>query len=270
MEHYKALVSNQLFSVDLFIVLGYNWNIMLLEELTTDDVKQYLQEKSSIILPVGSTEQHGPANPLGTDFMAANHIAQKACAQTNTICAPVIPIGLSEHHAKFSGTIWLSARLYVELMKEYALSLAFHGFDHFIFLNGHGGNTAALKEVAESLYFKHKLLAVVINWWQFLDEEELKEIFPVGTFGHAEAVETSINLALNPPLVKMESISTIKAPEKWGKFLQGISLPAYTNEFAADGVTGSLEGISGEAGSKVLETVIPKLVEFIEEFQNID
>lgn len=243
---------------------------MLLEELTTEDVRDYLQEKSLIIIPVGSTEQHGPANPLGTDFMAASYIAQKACAKTKTICAPVIPIGLAEHHAKFPGTIWLSPRLFVALFKEYALSLASHGFDHFIFLNGHGGNTAALKEVAQSLYFNHQLQAVVIDWWRFLTEKFLEEIFPVGTFGHAEAVETSVNLALNPELVKMESISAIQAPKKLGKFLQGIPLPAYMNEFAADGVAGSLEGISAEAGSQVLEEVIPKLTEFIEKFQKID
>lgn len=240
---------------------------MQLEEMTTTDVKEHLTKDTLVIIPVGSTEQHGPQNPLGTDYLLATYVARKACEKAGAICGPPIPIGISEHHSRFVGTLWFSSRLFVDLLLEYALNLAHHGFDHIIFINGHGGNVSALKEVVSTLYFKHKLKAVTINWYDLFDKDHAATLFPNMKLFHAEAVETSANLAAHPHLVHMDKIDDIKPVEEWGRKVADVEVPAYTHEFAPDGVVGSLDDISKESGYAILEGSITKFVDFILAFR---
>jgi creatinine amidohydrolase len=241
---------------------------MLLEEMTTKAVEDHLKRDTLVVIPVGSTEQHGPANPLGTDFMIAQYVARAACERSNAVCAPTIPIGVSEHHGRFKGTAWISTRLLVELMTEYTLSLATHGFDHFVYVNGHGGNSGALTEVSNDLYFHHDLKAVLVNWWTVVEVEYIKELFPNSNVAHAEAVETSMGLAIHEHLIKMNTVPGIRPSEGWGRQLLGVQLPSYTDDFAQDGVAGSVADISKEAGMELLESVISNVAAFVEAFRD--
>jgi creatinine amidohydrolase len=240
---------------------------MLLEEMTSREVENHLKRDTLIVIPVGSTEQHGPANPLGTDFMIAQSVARAACERSNAICAPTIPVGVSEHHSRFKGTAWISTRLLVELMMEYTLNLSTHGFDHFVYVNGHGGNISALTEVSNDLHFHHDLKAVLVNWWTVIEPDRIKELFPNSNVAHAEAVETSMGLAIHERLIKMETVSGIRPAEKWGRVLFGVQLPSYTDEFAQDGVAGNMDDISKGSGEKLLRLVVSKVAEFIEAYR---
>ena len=241
---------------------------MLLEEMTTVDVKKHLTKDTLVVIPIGSTEQHGPANPLGTDFMIAQYVARKGCEEADAICAPTMPIAVSQHHSRFPGTVWFSPRLVVEMMTEYSLNLASHGFDHIIFLNGHGGNTSALQEVANKLYYEHKLKAVTVNWWDIADAQTVKELFPNHVIAHAEAVETSVGLAVHEHLIKLDALENVEPAKKWGREVGGVSIPSYTDDFSKSGVVGNLEGISKASGEKILEQIIANLVKFIEEYHS--
>lgn len=240
---------------------------MQLEEMSTTDVKEHLTKDTLVVIPVGSTEQHGPQNPLGTDYLLATYVARKACEKADAICGPPIPVGISEHHSGFAGTLWFSFRVFVDLLLEYALNLTHHGFNHVIFLNGHGGNVSALKEVVSTLYFKHKLKAATVNWYDLFDKELAAKLFPNMKLNHAGAVETSSNLAVNPHLVHLDRVADIKPAAEWGKKVADVDVPAYTHEFAPDGVVGSLEDISGESGCTLLDSSIDKFVEFIQTFR---
>jgi creatinine amidohydrolase len=240
---------------------------MQLEEMTTTDVKEHLTKDTLVVIPVGSTEQHGPQNPLGTDYLLATHVARKACKEAGAICAPPIPVGISEHHSGFAGTLWVSSRLFVDLLLEYALCLVHYGFNHIIFLNGHGGNVSALKEVVSILYFKYKLKAATVNWYDLFDKDLATTLFPNMKLNHAEAVETSANLAVHPHLVHLDRLSDVTPAAEWGRKVADIDIPAYTHEFASDGVVGSLENISGDSGRKLLDSSIAKFVEFIQAFR---
>ena len=240
---------------------------MLLEEMSTTDVRDHLQKDTLVVIPIGSTEQHGPANPLGTDFLIAQNVARRACEMANAICAPTMPIAISEHHSRFPGTLWFTPRLVVEMMKEYSLNLASHGFDHIIFLNGHGGNIAALQEVTNYLYYQHQMNSVSVNWWDLADMDRVKELFPNHAFAHAEAVETSIGLAIHEHLIKLERLENVESAEEWGRKIHGISIPSYTDDFSKDGVVGSLDNISKESGKEIIVQVIEKFAEFIADFR---
>jgi creatinine amidohydrolase len=240
---------------------------MLLEEMSTTDVGEHLQKDTLVVIPIGSTEQHGPANPLGTDFLIAQNVARRACEMANAICAPTMPIAVSEHHSRFPGTVWFSPRLVVEMMKEYSLSLASHGFDQIIFLNGHGGNIASLQEVANYLYYKHGKKSASANWWDFVNMDRVKELFPNHAFAHAEAVETSVGLAVHEHLIKLERLENIEPADEWGRKIHGVSIPSYTDDFSKDGVVGNLDDISKESGKELLVQAIEKFAEFIAEFR---
>jgi creatinine amidohydrolase len=241
---------------------------MLLEEMTTVDVKKHLAKDTLVVIPIGSTEQHGPANPLGTDFMIAQYVARKGCDVTNAICAPTMPIAVSQHHSRFPGTVWFSPRLVVEMMTEYSLNLASHGFDHIIFLNGHGGNTSALQEVANKLYYEHNLKTVTVNWWDIADTDAVKEMFPNHVIAHAEAVETSVGLAVHEHLIKLDTLENVEPAKKWGREVGGVSIPSYTDDFSKSGIVGNLEGISKASGKKILEQIIANLAKFIEAYRS--
>jgi creatinine amidohydrolase len=240
---------------------------MQLEEMSTTDVKEHLMKDTLVVIPVGSTEQHGPQNPLGTDYLLATYVARKACEEADAICGPPIPIGVSEHHSGFKGTLWFSPRLFVSLLLEYALNLVHHGFNHIVFFNGHGGNVSALNEVVSTLYFKYKSKAATINWYDLFDKDLAAKLFPNMKLNHAEAVETSTNLAVHPHLVHLDRVLDIKPAAEWGRKIADVNVPSYTHEFAPDGVVGSLDDISGESGHVLLDSSASKFAEFIQAFR---
>ncbi|MGC9780076.1 MAG: creatininase family protein [Candidatus Heimdallarchaeota archaeon] len=242
---------------------------MLLENMTSNEVKEYLKKDNVIIIPVGATEQHGPANPLGTDFFTAQYLAREASKKAKIICAPTIPIGISEHHKQFAGSLWVRPEVYMELMRQYIHSVLHHGFIKIIIINGHGGNSAYLKQIAQEIFYDKNIRIATPDALEFFDIKLVSELFPGFSFKHAEAIETSINLAINPSLVKEEKLSKIaKPPVVWGFYLNNISLPAHLTEFAPDGIVGSLKNISKDSGKKILEVAIANLIKFIEDFRN--
>jgi len=77
---------------------------VLLCEMSWTEAKEYFARNDIVIFPVGSTEQHGPQNPLGTDFMIAKAIAEETAKRTRVLCLPAVPFGVSPHHKQFWGT----------------------------------------------------------------------------------------------------------------------------------------------------------------------
>jgi creatinine amidohydrolase len=119
-----------------------------LQDLTWEEVAEYLAEKDLILLPIGSTEQHGPAGPLGVDTYAAIAIAEDAAAEAEVLSAPPLWFGDSPHHLDFPGTISLRPETLTALVKDVVHSLARGGFRKFIVLNGHKGTNLAALTVA--------------------------------------------------------------------------------------------------------------------------
>lgn len=124
-----------------------------LQELTWEDVAEYLKEDDIIIFPVGSTEQHGPAGPLGVDSYAAIALAEDAATQAGVLVAPPLWFGDSPHHLDFPGTISLRAETLRAVTQDVIRSLARNGFKKFIVINGHkGANLPALKIACRELH----------------------------------------------------------------------------------------------------------------------
>lgn len=178
-----------------------------LQELTWEEVASYLKDNDTIICPVGSTEQHGPAGPLGLDSYAAIALAEDAARETGVLVTPPLWFGDSPHHLEFPGTISLSTETLVSIMKDIIRSLARNGFRKFIVINGHkGANLPALKTACRALHqdeLPHVILALVDPMYLAKGIAHIKERLE----HHAGELEVSHVWYKYPSLIKKEKLT---------------------------------------------------------------
>jgi len=155
------------------------------------------------ILPVGTLEAHGPHLPLGTDTIIPYELAKVLANKLNALILPPIPYGVVTSLLGYPGSITISKETLEAMVYEIITSFSRHGVDTFIILNGHGGNNAALENVARRLWVERKLKMILIHWWIFASDltlEVLKE-----PAGHAGIDETAAIIATHPNLVDKEA-----------------------------------------------------------------
>jgi len=119
---------------------------------TWPEVADYLKHCKGIILPIGSTEQHGPTGAIGTDALTAEAVALEVGCRTGVLVAPTQAFGMAEHHLAFPGTMSLQPATLIALIHDLVLSLAGHGFERIFLINGHGGNIATAKAAFMQAY----------------------------------------------------------------------------------------------------------------------
>lgn len=178
----------------------------LLAEIGWPDVAAYLESDDRIILPVGSTEQHGRHLPLGTDAMLPTALAYRLAERTGVLVAPTLPYGMSLHHLGFPGSLSLRPETLAHVLEDILRSLDRHGFRRVFLLNGHGGNVASIRVALANVMGDLADLAVKLrHWWhEPAVDELLKEA--IGELGgsHASVGETAPVMALYSDLVRLE------------------------------------------------------------------
>ena len=175
---------------------------MQLQLKTWQFVEDYLKTKTGIIIPIGSTEQHGPTGLIGTDALTAEMIGRGAGEKVGALVAPTISVGMAQHHLAFPGSVTLKPTTLIAVVRDTVMSLARHGFTRFFFINGHGGNiatvTAAFSEIyaersMEKLSNQPSLKCALRNWWDGAGIRQLqKELYPSGEGSHATASEVAL------------------------------------------------------------------------------
>ncbi|KAB1186695.1 MULTISPECIES: creatininase family protein [Haloferax] len=215
------------------------------------------------VLPVGSTEQHGPHAPLGTDFFNAESIAEAGVEAFDgeAVVAPTIPVGIAEEHRTFDGTLWVSPDTFRAYVRETIESLAFHGFDRVVVVNGHGGNVEALAEVCRRLSRTGDAYAVAFTWFNAVGEHS-------SDMGHGGPLETALLRHTHPELVHEDRIDEARegAADRWGEWVSGVNLAHDSDEFSENGVVGDpadgdaargeeLESLAADALASLLTAV---------------
>lgn len=179
---------------------------VFLGEMTSPQVEAFLAEHDTVIVPTGSTEQHGPHGPLITDAAIATEVARRAAPRLEALVAPTINYGLSYPHTGFTGLVQVRIPTFMALIEDLAASLASIGFRRIVFLNGHYDNTYAIAyacaNVAERLPAGAR--AFPINYWDGMTPDEAAEFFGASTGLHANRGETSAMLVIAPDSVDME------------------------------------------------------------------
>ncbi|MGD8565037.1 MAG: creatininase family protein [Candidatus Bathyarchaeota archaeon] len=232
----------------------------MLNKMSWTEAKAYFTRKNIVIVPVGSNEQHGPQNPLGTDHLIAEAIALETAKRTRILCMPFVPYGVSAHHKQFYGTISVSPKNFRRYVKDVCLSLNYYGVHKIVVVNGHGGNRAALLELGRDLRRKDVFLSV-FQWWEAANKV-LPDLFTSDEQGHAAAEETSVNLALHPEYVNVDR-AVNEQPSKLKVKVEGVSLPMDTVDYTSSGVFGDSKEASAEKGRLVFEAVVKKLVQHV-------
>lgn len=234
---------------------------MELSRMSWAQAREAIQKAGVALLPVGSTEQHGPHLPLGTDWMTAQEIARRASKKGGWLVLPTIPVGVSEHHRQFWGTLWVPPEILRDYVMAVARSLAFHGLRKLVLVNGHGGNTAALEEAARKLRLE-RIYTFVYVWWRAIPEIIAQVVETGGS--HAAEMETAVVLAIAPELVRPENYgeASVQGAPEWGKKIEGIEVGFDTVDFSASGATGDPSRATVEKGEKILQAAAEKLDAF--------
>ncbi|ERG91140.1 MAG: uncharacterized protein, putative amidase [Haloquadratum walsbyi J07HQW1] len=172
---------------------------MHVAEQTWPELDSYVTEESLAVVPLGSTEQHGPHLPLATDHLIAEAFAHEATDRTGYLCTPTINIGVSPHHRQFHGTMWVDAPVFRDYVESFTRNLAYHGIDRVIYVNAHGGNVEHLREVGRRLRDDETLYAIEWMWNESIPELVDRLFEQNGPHGGPK--ETAMIQYLRPELV---------------------------------------------------------------------
>lgn len=135
-----------------------------LDHMTWPEVEAHLAQGGGVILPVGSTEQHGPMGLMGTDAQCATVIAERAAGLCGAVVAPTLALTPAPFNMSFPGTISISVPTFAALAAEVIDALLHHGFAAIYILNAHGANLAPLREILRQRT-GHRIR--LRSWWEF-------------------------------------------------------------------------------------------------------
>jgi creatinine amidohydrolase len=232
---------------------------MQLTDSTWTDVEA--TDTSLAVLPVGSTQQHGPHAPLGTDTFAAEAVAEAGAdaVDRDIVVAPSISIGVSEEHRAFAGSLWVSEDTFRSYVRETIEGLAHHGFDRVVVVNGHGGNVPALREVCARISRDGDAYAVPFTWFEAVDPDDVE-------MGHAGPLETALIEYIAPELIDEDEKQTAgeNGSDRWGAWEGSVNLAYDTDEFSPNGVVGNPADGHAALGQQLLDTAADALVALLE------
>ncbi|MFB6183058.1 MAG: creatininase family protein [Haloarculaceae archaeon] len=238
---------------------------MHLTESTWTDVDAVDTDLAAV--PVGSTEQHGPHAPLGTDVLTAETVAEAGADryEGEVVVTPAVPVGVAEEHRQFTGTLWVSEDTFRSYVREVVGSLAHHGFDRVVLVNGHGGNVPALGEVAGRIVRHDDAYTVPFTWFdEVLDHPS--------DMGHGGPVETALLRHAHPELVHEDR--TDEAADGgsygWGDWQGSTNLAFDSAEFTDSGVVGDPRESDADRGEQLLQAAADALVDLLAAIETRD
>lgn len=230
------------------------WNRMSAERL-----RALATADAIVLLPVGSTEQHGPHLPTGVDDFLCSEVCRRVAAQLAPDCpvvvAPTLWCGLADHHVAFGGTFSLSLATYYAVLKDLCRSILNAGFRRIVIVNGHGGNIQALATFIGEL--TRELNAPIATVTYFMEGCETMRSVLEDQDGvmHACEAETSMMMALHPALVDGGRLGEAHGPkfDIMGSLVPELKMFRSFAELTPSGVAGDARKASAEKGRQLLD-----------------
>jgi creatinine amidohydrolase len=230
---------------------------MSLNDLSNYEIKR---GNKKIIIPLGSTEQHGPHLPISTDTIIAEYFANQLTKKIPSYSLSGIPSGVSFEHRPFFN-ISISNDLLSELLSQICISLGENGFNQIIIINGHRGNMGAVQYIPQKVErINSKLKVFGINYWQLIERD----------FDHGGFVETSLMLAIAPKLVQMHKAKSGYLNKRmlhstYTTFLSNTS----SFKITRNGVLGDPRKATKEEGKKIISITIKNLIRTLKELDDL-
>src|SRR5688500_10552749 len=248
------------------------------EELSAPQIDALDRDRTIVVLPLGSVEQHGRHMPLGTDTKLAYSVALAAAERLAGRIAVLPPpwYGFSAHHMRFAGTVTLQPATIIAMVEDIAASVVAHGFRRVLVVNGHGGNGGPIDVLASMLGHRFYGTARVAAFTYFQLAQaaiaELRESAP-GGMGHACEFETSMMLHLRPDLVDLDR-AAVAYPDPGSRYLTtdllgGSAVRTYHDfvDLSDTGTLGDPSLASPEAGAEYFHAVPSELNAFLADFR---
>jgi len=245
-------------------------------DYTARDFAALPRERLIAVLPVGAIEQHGPHLPLRVDQAILDGVLAAAIPlipdDLPALILPTLPVGKSDEHSAYPGTLTFSAATLMAMWSEIGDSVARAGVRKLVILNSHGGQIAPMDIVARDLRLRHRMLVIAANWFAmglppglFTPEEE--------RFGiHAGDMETSVMRALHPDLVQMthaRDFRPLVAEMAKGNRHLGLTSAGKLAWAAQDlhpaGAAGNASLATADKGQQVIDHAARQIVTLLEE-----
>lgn len=225
------------------------------------------------IVPLGACEQHGPGMALRTDTTRAEVVADLVAEQLapRVVVTPAIPVGASEHHMGFPGTLTLSPVTLQQVVYELVTSLHRHGWRKVFVLTGHGGNNATVEVAVSRL--RADLVDLHIAWSGVAPvvADVAAELASSRVRGHGCEIETSQALFVDPSLVRPQSLTKgsaelddLDAAGRLGRSHPGIHFPQGYDSLSVTGTLGDPTKASPEAGERLVRAAVDRIAAFLE------
>ncbi|MFW9862950.1 MAG: creatininase family protein [Candidatus Thorarchaeota archaeon] len=243
-----------------------------LSKMTWPEVEERLQECDTVIVPIGSVEQHGPALPLDNDHFIAQRVSEMVAEHlwpdTKVTITPPIAYGYSPHHMDFKGTITLQESTLANVIVDVCAALAQHGFSKIVLINGHGGNETAISMALHILRDMSSAKVYHIDWWT-MAADTIKEVATPPVF-HACDLETSVAWHLGQRIVEDKLVDEPGRPIVKGFIEPNMASDAprvgiswVMKDLTDSGVVGYATRATKEKGSKVVAKVVETIEAFI-------
>jgi creatinine amidohydrolase len=255
---------------------GKTWPRKLWVDMTTKDF-QNLDPRTIAVLPVAAVEQHGPHLPVFVDSCILQGVTEAVLADLPpdlpVTFLPQLPIGKSNEHMAFPGTLTLSAETLIRLWTEVGESVARAGIRKLVILNSHGGQTQLMDVVARDLRVRLKMFVVTASYWGvgkppglFPEQENRHGI-------HGGSGETSIMLYLRPDLVREAErrnfVPASIAMEEEYRYLKpegaAVGFGWQTQDLNPAGACGNALDADAERGEQIVRHVAGGLIDLLYE-----
>lgn len=254
-----------------------------LDDMTWPEVGEILKKPNVVLIPIGATEQHALHLPLSVDSRCATYISEQAAIKVieehhiSVIVAPTIQYVEVIDFEAFPGTIGISLDTEIRLIEDLARSFIKQGFGNIIFVNGHYPNVIPISTALRKVFVDYPDAGLyAVNWWD-LGFEVIPKIRKSVTGLHAEELETSVSLVIQPENVHLDKVTkefpSFSLSEKWAvPDLSGLKRVFYHSRWkfpnfgsGSSGVMGDSTVASRETGEKIIKAVVDDLVEIIVE-----
>jgi creatinine amidohydrolase len=231
------------------------------------DLGEYFAGESLALVPLGSTEQHGPHLPEGTDHLIAEGFAEAAAERTGFLCTPTVNVGVSPHHRQFHGTMWVDPPAFRSYVASLTRNLAYHGVDRVVYVNAHGGNVEHLREVGRRLRDDGTMYACEWMWDESIPdlvEEAFEHNGP-----HGGPKETALIQHLHPELVHEDRLAEARdgGLVDWDDpdtVVHGARTFYDAIDNTDNGVLGDQTDATAETGAELFEAATDQLVALCE------
>ncbi|WP_237151747.1 creatininase family protein [Oryzibacter oryziterrae] len=247
----------------------FYWN-----ELTSPEFAALDPETTIAILPLASTEQHGPHLPVATDVAIANGLLGEVRKilpdHFKVLVLPTQEIGKANEHVFGPGTLSLPAELLIQMWTTIGQKVSEAGLRKMIIVNSHGGNLDLMSIVAREMRVRFQMAVVSTQWSRFGSPDGLFSAHEMAYGIHGGDVETSMMLYLRPDLVRMDKAENFVSKAEWmranTKYLQPLpphSLAWIAHDLNPAGVVGDASNANAEKGRLYCEHVARGFIDLI-------